>query len=146
MTVNNKGETIKQETEMKVVAPTDMTVINNISNLGVETIGQEESTTATLQRGKNSQDLDTNIEVINNNESKMQNVKIVGTFPTKTKNNNIDTSISNGINVSGVEGLKTYYTDNENATDDLQNPENGWQESIDNNSNLIKYLIEVTEM
>ena len=146
MTVNNKGETIKQETEMKVVAPTDMTVINNISNLGVETIGQEESTTATLQRGKNSQDLDTNIEVINNNESKMQNVKIVGTFPTKTKNNNIDISISNGINVSGVEGLKTYYTDNENATDDLQNPENGWQESIDNNANVKKYLIEVPEM
>ena len=80
MTVNNGGETSTQESATKVVAPTDMTVINNISSLGVETIGQEESTKATLARGENSKELNTNIEVINNNESTMKNVKILGTF------------------------------------------------------------------
>lgn len=146
MTVNNGGETSTQESATKVVAPTDMTVINNISSLGVETIGQEESTKATLARGENSKELNTNIEVINNNESTMKNVKILGTFATKNNDNNINTKITQGIQISGVENAKIYYSENENATTDLQNTENAWKETIEDGTTVRKYLVEVPEM
>ena len=71
-----------------------MTVINNINTLGVETIGQEESTKVSLQRGANSKQVETEVEIINNNENAVQNVKALGTFPTKNSQNNIDTKIT----------------------------------------------------
>ena len=146
MTVNNNQEEAKDEKAIKVVAPTDMTVINNINTLGVETIGQEESTKVSLQRGANSKQVETEVEIINNNENAVQNVKALGTFPTKNSQNNIDTKITKELNVTGTDGAEVYYTENENATDDLQNSENGWQQSIDDSSNVKKYLITVPKM
>ena len=146
MTVENKGEAVSADKDIKVVAPTDMTVIHSISNLGIETLGQEEKVTANLQRGAEARNLQTQIEVINNNENTVENVKVLGTFPTRNSENNIDTNIVQGLNVQGVEGAKVYYTENENATDDTQNSENGWQESITDGTKVRKYLIEVPSM
>lgn len=147
MSLNNNGEVSTNEVPIKVVAPTDMTVIQNIEDLGIETIGQEESEETSLARGAESKELNTNIEIINNNENAMQNVKIVGTFPTKDQNNNnIAASITEGINLTGVEDAKVYYTENENATDDIQDANNGWQETITNGENVKKYLVEVPRM
>lgn len=146
MTIQNKGEIVTSDNDIKVVAPTDMTVIHSISDLGVETIGEEDTKVVTLDRGADARDLQTQIEVINNNENAMENVKILGTFPTKNSENNIDTTVAQGLNVQGVEGAKVYYTENENATDDMQNVENGWQESITDGTKVKKYLIEVPTM
>lgn len=146
MTVMNKEETITAEDSIKVVAPTDMTVIHSISDLGVETIGQETNAKVSLDRGAESKDLQTQIELINNNENSMENVKILGTFPTKNSKNNIDTTIVKGLEVQGIENVKVYYTENENATDDLQNGENAWQENISDGTKVKKYLIEVPLM
>ncbi len=143
MTLENKGETISAENNMKVVAPTDMTVIHSISDLGVETIGQEERKVVSLERGAKAKDLQTQIEVINNNENAMENVKVLGTFPTRSDENNIDTTIIEQINVQGIDNAKVYYTENENATEDIQNSENGWQETITDGTKVRKYLIEV---
>ena len=146
ITTENKGEVVTAENDIKVVAPTDMTVIHSISDLGIETIGQEEAVTASLERGTDAKDLQTQIEVINNNENTMENVKVLGTFPTKSEENNIDTAVTEGLNVQGVEGAKVYYTENENATDDLQNGENGWQEGLTDGTKVRKYLIDVPTM
>ena len=146
MTVVNKGEKVTYDKDTKIVAPTDMTLIQNISDLGIETIGQEEKVSANLERGSVAKDLQTQIEVINNNENTAENVRILGTFPTRSNENNIDTTITDGLNVQGVEGAKVYYTENENATDDIQNSENGWQESITDGTKIRKYLIEVPTM
>lgn len=146
MTYQNKGETGSAESVIKVVAPTDMTLVQSINDLGVDTIGQESETQVSLQRGTDSKNLTTGIEVINNNENTVENVKVLGEFPTKNNENNIDTNIVKGLNVSGVEGAKVYYTENENATDDLQDGNNGWQESIEDGTQVKKYLIEVPQM
>ncbi len=146
MNLQNKGEVLTSEKDIKVVAPTDMTVIHSISDLGIETIGQEESVVANLERGAKARNLQTQIEVINNNENTVENVKVLGTFPTRNNENNIDTTITEGLNVQGVEGAKVYYTENENATDDIQNSENGWQEGIVDGTKVRKYLIEVPTM
>ena len=146
MTCLNKEETVSCEKDIRVVAPKDITVIHNISELGIETIGEEESTSAKLEIGQEAKELDTQIGVINNNENTISNVKVLGTFPTRNAENNIDINIKEGLNVSGVEGAKVYYTENENATEDLQNSENGWQEKITDGTKVRKYLIEVPEM
>ena len=146
MTCINKEETISQEKDIKIVAPKDMTVIHNIPELGIETTGEEESITAKLERGQEAKVLETQIEVINNNENAVSNIKVLGTFPTRNNENNIDMNIKEGLNISGVEGAKVYYTENENATEDLQNSENGWQEEITDGTKVRKYLIEVPEM
>ena len=146
MTLENKGEVITAENDIKVVAPTDMTVIHSISDLGIETIGKEETKVVSLDRGTDAKDLQTQIEVINNNENVMENVKVLGTFPTRNNENNIDATIIQGLDVQGVEGAKVYYTENENATDDLQNGENGWQENISDGTKVRKYLIEIPTM
>ena len=146
MTCVNKEETVSYENDIRVVAPKDMTAIQNISELGVETIGEEENTSVKLEKGQEAKELETQIEVINNNENAVSNVKVLGTFPTRNSENNIDINIKEGLNVSGVEGAKVYYTENENATEDLQNSENGWQEEITDGTKVRKYLIEVPEM
>ena len=143
MTVENKGEIITSEKAIKVVAPTDMTVIHSINDLKIETIGEKEEETVSIERGSEERNLQTQIEVINNNENAMENVKILGTFPTRSEENNIDTNIIEGLNVEQIEGAKVYYTENENASNDLQNSENGWEENIQDGTKVRKYLIEV---
>lgn len=145
MNCTNNNETNTQEAYIKVVAPTDMTVIHNINNLGVETIGQEEISKTTLEKGQDSKQIETGIEIINNNENTVQNIKVIGTFPTKNTKNNIDIKILEKLNIKGKEA-KVYYTENEEATDDLQNANNGWDEEITNANLVKKYLIVISEM
>ena len=146
MTYQNKQEIGTAESAIKIVAPTDMTLVQSINDLGVDTIGREEQTQVSLQRGTDSKNLTTGIEVINNNENTVENVKVLGNFPTRNTENNIDNNVIQGINVTGVEGAKVYYSENENATDDLQDGNNGWQESITDGTQVKKYLIEIPQM
>ncbi len=133
------GENIGKLSEpIEVVAPKDVTVINRIDALDVETIGEEETTSVSLQRGTNAEQMEVSFEIINNNEENVDNVSMLGTFPTKTEKNNIDIAIVEGIN---IENGTIYYTENENATTDLQNTENGWTETIQNPTTVKKYLV-----
>lgn len=145
MTCISNEETVSSEKDIKIVAPKDMTVIHNISELGIETTGEEESISAKLERGQEARELETQIQIINNNENTASNVKVLGTFPTRNNENNIDINIKE-VNISGVESAKVYYSENENATEDLQNSQNGWQEEITDGTKVRKYLIEVPEM
>lgn len=124
--------------EIEVVAPKDVTVINSIDALDVETIGEEETTSVSLPRGTDTTQMEVSFEIINNNEENVDNVSMLGTFPTRTEENNIDIAVVDGVN---VENGTVYYTENENATADLENAENGWTESITNPTNVKKYLV-----
>lgn len=146
MTCNNEGTTGTDAKSIRIVAPTDVTTINSIKDLDVETIGQEEVKSVILQRGSDQKQLETTIEVINNNENEIKNVKVLGTFPTKNSENNMEIKIVDGIDIQGVGEAKVYYTENENATDDLQNEANGWTETIKDSGKVSKYLIEVPNM
>lgn len=146
MTYNNEGTTGTDAKSIRIIAPKDVTTINNMKDLGVETIGQEELKSVTLQRGTSAKQLETEIEVINNNENEIQNVKVLGTFPTENDENNIAIKVVEGISIQGLEGAKVYYTENKNATDDLQEGTNGWTEEITDSSKVSKYLIEVSSM
>lgn len=146
MTYYNEETTGTDTKSIRIVAPTDVTTIHTIKDLGVETIGQEELKSVTLQRGTSAKQIETEIEVINNNENEIQNVKVLGTFPTENDENNIAIKVVEGIRIQGLEGAKVYYTENKDATDDLQNETNGWTEEIADSSKVSKYLIEVSSM
>ena len=90
MIYQNNEETNSDSKEIRIVAPKDVTAINSIKELNVETIGQEETKKVTLARGSKTKQLETEIEIVNNNENAIENVKILGTFPTKNKENNMD--------------------------------------------------------
>lgn len=136
----NNEEIGRISKEIEVVAPKDVTLINRIEALNIETIGEEETSTVSLQRGIESRQVEVHFEVINNNEENIENVYMLGTFPTRTETNNIDIALIGGIQ---IENATVYYTENENATIDIENTENGWTETIANPRTVKKYLIKM---
>ena len=138
MNVVNDKQEISDSRDIRIVAPKDVTAINSIKELNIETIGEEELRTVTLQRGAASKQYESSIEVINNNENAIENVKIIGTFPTKNKENNIDIKITEGMS---IEGAEIYYSENEDATEELQNTENAWKQEITDGLKIKKFLI-----
>lgn len=145
MTYKN-GEIKDAVTPIKIVAPTDITAIYSIQDLGIETIGQEQNKPVLVQRGSEEKQLEAQIEVINNQEETIEKAKILGNFPTNHKENNMEIEILKEIDVQANQSAKVYYSENENATEELENRENGWSESITNPSKVSKYLIVVDEL
>ena len=137
-TYSNNEDIGKISQQIEIVAPKDVTVINKIESLNIETIGEEKTTTVSLQRGKDTKQIEVSFEIINNNEENIDNVYILGTFPTRTEKNNIDISVIKGVN---VENGTVYYTENENATESLEDSENNWTTNITNPKNVKKYLV-----
>ena len=140
-------EYIELQENIKIVAPKDVTTINSIPSMQIETIGQEENKNIMIAKGEEAKTVDAQIEVINNNTSKIKNVKILGLFPTNSEEANLNAKIVKGINlVEEVEGTKIYYSENVNATADLQNTENEWKETLENGATVKKYLITIPEI
>lgn len=146
MIYQNNEETNSDSKEIRIVAPKDVTAINSIKELNVETIGQEETKKVTLARGSKTKQLETEIEIVNNNENAIENVKIIGTFPTKNKENNMDIKLLEGITLEGIDGVKIYYTEKEDATTDVKDSGNAWTEEITDTSKVRKYLIDVPSL
>ena len=146
LSYTNNEETGSVSVPVKIVAPKDMTVLNSIKSLDVETMGEEETKTINLARGTEAKTLETEIEIINNNENAISNVNVLGTFPTENSQNDLGAAIVSGINLQGIEGASIYYTENENATSDLADGNNGWQETIQDGNNTKKYLITIPYM
>lgn len=150
--VNQKATTQEQEIRMvykgqeegmdvktiKIEAPTDITTIHSVSDLGVETIGQEEKTQVMMARAGEERNLETQIEIINNNQEAVENVKVLGEFPTNHEDNNLGAEILEGIS---LENAKIYYTENAKATDEIENAENAWTETITDSQKVSKYLM-----
>ena len=149
--IENNGEVINKENNIKVFSPREIITVNNINELGIETIGEEEKVEKDI-KGQ-SKEITISSEVINNNEGKIEDVKIVGDMPTdkkvteneKTIVNNLGVQVTGKVEVTGREN-KVYYTENESATDDLTNQENGWTEDTTNISNMSKYMVVVDEL
>ncbi len=135
------GEIGTESAPIKIVAPKDVTTIYSIKDLGIETLGQEEKTQVMLEKGVDERQVEAQIEVINNNKDSIENVKILGELPTNNDENNMGIEIVDGITLQGVENTKVYYSENNKATDDLDNESNGWKETIEDLSEVNKYLI-----
>ena len=143
-TNQNTGESLETSQPIQIVSPRGMVTINSIEDYGMSVIGEEETKTSKLELSSVAKQSEVDIEVINNNEETVKNVKVMGDFPTKNETNSIDTSVS-ALEVSGVEAT-VYYTENANASDNIEDRANGWSTEITNNASVKKYLIQVDNM
>ena len=151
METSSNGEIVNATRDITVFSPKEVITVNNIEELGVQTTG-DEGTVAVDVRGE-AKDITIKGEVINNNNGKITDVKILGNMPTdkevtqaeRTITNNLGVNITEGITTSN-ENAKVYYTSNSSATNDLENSSNGWQENPTNLNEMAKYLVVVPEM
>lgn len=140
-----------EQQNINIVSYAGLVTTNQISDYGINVINNDGEKTAKLQTSETEKNVTIEKNIINNNEEKISNVKILGTFPTKdavSGINNIDILINSAIKVSGIDSskIKVYYSNNEKATADLENTANAWQENITNSANVKKYLIIVDEL
>lgn len=133
----------KSMADVKIVAPTDVTTVTTIEQLNVEEINQDTEKEIMLQRGSTAKEITPQIEVINNKSVTIKDVKVLGTFPTGENEDSVGIDVTSQIN---AENAKVYYSENENATDDLSNTENGWNEVIQDATKVKKYLITADEL
>lgn len=153
----NKNENIGYaETEVEYKAPTGVVSINKISNY--ENTGK---TITSVNQGKVTDRIEIfddekiatmDIMVMNNNENNCNDIKILGRIPFKgnkdvtsgkelgtTINTELVSKISEDIN-NKVRAI-IYYSNNGEATEDLNNSDNNWTTDIENISNVKSYLI-----
>lgn len=117
---------------------------NQIAEYNIEVINNEGGNTATLPIKAENKQFTVSSEIINNEQTTIKNVKILGTYPTEnaTSENTIN-AVVNPIQVEGIDSsrIKVYYTENENANTDLTDSNNAWEEVLENGENVKKYMV-----
>lgn len=149
-TYKNGSNVGQEEVPMSIVSPKGLIAINNIESLGVETIGDSSEKSVMLEKGKVAKNVKVESELINNNDSSISNVAILGTFPTNeskidNKTSNMATKITSEVKVEGADA-KVYYSEKADATSELSNSSNAWKETIENNEKVKKYLVVLNSM
>ncbi len=142
--IKNKSQVVENRKEVNLVSPREIITVNNIREFGIESYGGQKELIAGLEKNSNEKTIQVESEVINNTDN-IRSLKILGELPTDSSSNNLGTTITTPVQVEG-ENAVVYYTTNENATEDLENSENGWVNDINAISNAKKYLIAVNEV
>ena len=127
-----------------IVSYAGVVTTNQVEEYGIDLVNNQGANAGELPVSTDTKTVNIQKRIINNKENKISNVKILGVFPTKDSidSNSIDIEVGN-IALSGIDAnrAKVYYSDNANATEDLNNKENNWSESIADNKNVKKYLV-----
>lgn len=142
--INNKEEIVEDKKEVSIVSPREMITVNNIQEFGVESYGEEKQLTAEIEKNSDAKTMQVESEIINNTDN-TTSVKVLGEFPTDGDKNNLGSTVNTPVQVEGVNAT-VYYTANENATEDIDNRENGWVNDSNAVNDAKKYLIAIDEM
>lgn len=143
MDFTNGSKTGNSTAPIKIVAPTDVTTINSIPELSIDEIEQNATIENKIAVNADVQTITLQVQIINNKSVTIENVRILGTFPTDNDKNSMGIVLTEAMTIANA---KVYYTENVNATEDITNVENGWQESIINPDKVQKYLIVVDRL
>ena len=147
----NDGEETLTESTMNIKAPEDMITVNSIEELNVETVGEANTEEVSVLPSDTNKSYRVKSQVIANKDN-MKDVIVVGDLPTnsnvvnqegQTLENNMGMKLASDV-TTNIEGQVVYYTENANASNDLQDQNNGW--STERTENASKYLITVPEM
>lgn len=151
--VNNVGYA---ETEVEYKAPVGVVSINRISNY--ENTGK---TLTSVDQGKVTDKIEIfddakvatmDIMVMNNNENDCNDIKILGRIPFKGNKDvttgkdlgtTVDTELVSKINEdeNNKSGATIYYSDNGEATEDIETVENNWTTNPEDLETVKSYLI-----
>ena len=145
----------EDEIEISYSAPTGLVAVNSIEGY------REGRKVQSIRQGKKTDLIDTYSErkeaieeiiVMNNNGNEISDVKILGRFPFKDvqdilTGDNLGTTLdvkllSEIVSDERNKGnLRVYYSENGEATEDLENISNGWKEQIEELDNIKSFLI-----
>lgn len=150
LTCVNGDKTAQDTKNVNFVSYAGLVTINRVNDYKLEMInnqGNNEVTIPVSQKNTNATRVEN--EIINNEENEITNVNILGTFPTKdaVEGNNFDISAGE-ISIQGIDAsrAKIYYSENANATKDLNNKDNGWTEKLTDAKKVKKYLIVIDKL
>lgn len=147
----------KAESNIHVVAPTGLVTLNSISNYAGENSkatslsGQEQI--GNLEIKAEAKTAINEISIINNYSNSVQNIRILGRTPFKgnkgiTNGEDLGTTFDATLkgtitaqNEEAKENTIIYYSENGEATEDVNNPANGWTTSPTDYSKVKSYLI-----
>lgn len=144
------------ECEVRYSAPIGLITVNSIMNYN--NVG---SSITSVRQGTKSDVIDTYAEakvatmeivVMNNNDNKVSNVSILGRIPFKgvrdistgeSLGTTVDTRMVNGLvpDEHNQASFNVYYSENEEATRDLTDTNNGWTLTPESLDNVRSYLI-----
>ena len=143
---------------LNIVAPSGVLNVQELSNYDdskntLYSINQGD-VSATIPTYTDGRVATSRITMMNNSEDVMTDVSILGRTTFKGNKNitngedlgtTIDSSMLAGLKELSNAGkeLKVYYSENPNATRDLNNEENGWEENVESFTNIKSYLIVV---
>ena len=156
MTCVNEKETATATLDVNFIAPVGVVATNKVSNYaeGKEVLAIASNETATLEVTTSAKTATVEMQVINNYNNKLDNIKILGrTLMSGTTNIDTEESLNNtfdapmlgAINTNGITNAVIYYSENGAATADLENNENGWTTTVTDFSKIKTYLIVLTD-
>lgn len=146
LSVANETENVEATTDIKIVSPTGLITVNSIENYGITALGTDNEQTATLEKSSGVKNANVNIELINNNESTIKDVTVLGSFPTDNSKvsettNNIKVAVNSPIVLSGVDNVKVQYSTEADATS-----ASNWVDAIEDPTTVKSYKIVIPEM
>lgn len=152
MIVANENEQIEVNKEINFIAPTGIVTVNKIENyaIGASLMALTENKEAVLEVQTVAQNAKAEIQVINNYNNKINNVRILGRTLMQGANdidsnesleNTFDAPMTSPINTNGFENVTIYYSENGAATENLKAPENGWKTEVQDYTKVKSYLI-----
>ncbi len=125
-------------------------ISENTDNVTVMSMNQGEKT-AIIPDDSEKKDASMDLIIINNGEEVMQNPSVLGRMAFKENKTlinsddlgtNIDVKMLDGIKeVSGDKEFSVYYSENGEATREIENPDNGWIKEPENLDNIKSFLI-----
>lgn len=139
-----------------IISPKEIITVNRISELGIETIGEDEIISKEISRGDKKKTINVESQIISNYDSKIKNVSVIGNFATdgkvmigdEEKRNNLGITLTSEISVLGNENkdIQIYYTENSNPSNDLSDKNNQWTNDLSSIKNPRKYLVTINEL
>jgi len=157
---NDQVEGREVRIPINIVAPIGVITTTTLSNYAEEaeaiTAISGEEKLATIPILSEARNTEFGMTVINNYTNTIDEVSILGRIPSKG-NKNIETQeafgstmdmlLTGNIEVNGVDASKVtiYYSENAEATKELNKAENGWKETPSNLEQIKSYLIVLTD-
>lgn len=159
--INNGEEVVETSSNITYMAPTGIITLNSISGYNeteeeLTSISGEEEVGKIDVAGK-AKIATERITVINNNDYTCGDIEILGRTPAEgNKSLAVDEDLGSTFTAKMVSGIKevssiadenvsVYYSENGNATKDLNDTNNGWTQNVENLGNVKSYLIAVNK-
>ena len=140
---------------LNIYAPQGVVLLSSVSNFNnnndeVVSLSNKEQA-GKIETKASAKNITMKATVVNNYGKDIKNPKVLGRIPfqgnKKTDGEDLgstlDTVLTSGLTVSGIDNnlVTIYYSENGEATEDLNDQANGWKTTIDDASKIKSYLI-----